>query len=422
MGKAEGRYSQLVGFVVFLCVFGVVAGTSWADRFVDNLDGTVSDTKTGLMWQQADSGNTTLTWEEAQAYCESLVLPSLGGYSDWRAPRIDELETIVDYSRFDPAAFDPPFVTRSERWGNGYWSGSNYGSDPAVAWSVWFYYGDSGWAYKTRNYYYVRCVRGGPFWPFDPSTDFQTPAGKPGVVLDTWWGYMWQQGDSGDTTLTWEEAKAYCKSLVLPGPDGYTDWQLPEIEALGTIVNYTTKKPALSEPFDPRRSDNYWSGTTNARVSDGAWYLSFTYGSRDWYFTTDVDVLFYVRCVRGGPESMVPLTLDKTGTGTGGVTSDPVRIDCGTSCPTQSANFAELTQITLTAEADRGSIFVGWDGGGCSGAGPCQLTMGTDPTTVTAQFDRSAAVPALSPWGVTLFTVLTAASTILVLRRRRTDS
>jgi hypothetical protein len=128
---------------------------------------------------------------------------------------------------------------------------------------------------------------------------------------------------------------------------------------------------------------------------------------------------FYVRCVRGGPGSLVPLTLNKSGTGTGRVTSGPTRIDCGTSCQTQSANFAVLTQITLTAQADPGSRFVGWSGAGCSATGPCQLTMGTDPTTVTAQFDRSAAVPTFTQWGLIIFAMLTAATAVTVIRRRQ---
>lgn len=40
----------------------------------------------------------------------------------WRAPRIDELETIINYITFDPADFDPPFVTRSAF----FWSSSTY--------------------------------------------------------------------------------------------------------------------------------------------------------------------------------------------------------------------------------------------------------------------------------------------------------
>ena len=104
----------------------------------------------------------------------------------------------------------------------------------------------------------------------------------------------------------------------------------------------------------------------------------------------------------------------------GRVASQPARIDGGTSCPTQSANFAQLTQLTLTAQADAGSTFMGWSGGGCLGIGDCQLAMGTDPVTVTAQFVRQqAAVPTFLQWGLIIFGILTAASALTVIRRRQ---
>jgi hypothetical protein len=214
-------------------------------------------------------------------------------------------------------------------------------------------------------------VRGGPFGPPDPSTDFQEPEGKPGVVLDTWWGYMWQKGNSV-TTKKWADAGTYCATL---GLYDYPDWRLPEIEALVTIVNYTTDNPALSEIFDPPRSDIYWSGSILANIPGNAWNVNFVNGLTYWKVKASD---YFVRCVRGGLGSLVPLTLNKTGSGTGRVTSQPTRIDCGTSCPSQTANFAEMTQLTLTAQADPGSIFMGWSGGVCSGTGACQFTMGAD--------------------------------------------
>ena len=413
MGKAEGRrgkarYNYVLGLAVFLCVFSLVAGTARAARFVDNGDGTVTDTQTGLMWQQADDG-VLRNWDEAVAYCESLVLPSPGGHNDWRAPRIDELETIINYATFNPAGFDPPsygpFSTRSYP----YWSSSTAAFHADYAWFIDF---DEGIVETDAKFhpYYVRCVRGGPFWPFDPSTDFQTPAGKPDVVLDTWWGYMWQKGDSGEGK-NWADANTYCNTLPLDGGG----WRLPEIEALATIVDYTHYNPALSNIFDPRRSNLYWSGT-DVNAPEVAWGVYFEGGYvYGYYKTRDL----YVRCVRGGPGSLVPLTLNKLGSGTGRVTSDPTRIDCGTSCPSQTANFAVLTQVTLTAQADAGSWFVGWSGGGCSGTGTCQFTMGTDPVTVTARFQHQAAVPTFSQWGLIIFAILTAASAVSVIRRRQ---
>ena len=69
-------------------------------------------------------------------------------------------------------------------------------------------------------------------------------------------------------------------------------------------------------------------------------------------------------------------------TGNGRVTSTPAGIDCGTTC---SRSFVEGAQVTLTATPGRGSTFVTWQGGGCTGTGLCHVTMDHD-WTVTARF------------------------------------
>lgn len=63
------------------------------DHFVINGDGTVTDTATGLMWQQETVR--TESWEASLSYAEGL---NLGGYDDWRLPNITELLSLVDYS------------------------------------------------------------------------------------------------------------------------------------------------------------------------------------------------------------------------------------------------------------------------------------------------------------------------------------
>ena len=67
--------------------------------FVDNGDGTVSDSATGLMWSQDDNGE-AINWEAALAYAEDSTY---AGYDDWRMPNIKELQSIADYSGVFPA-------------------------------------------------------------------------------------------------------------------------------------------------------------------------------------------------------------------------------------------------------------------------------------------------------------------------------
>ena len=76
------------------------------------------------------------------------------------------------------------------------------------------------------------------------------------------------------------------------------------------------------------------------------------------------------------------LTVSKTGVGTGTVTSDPPGINCGQDC---GEVFPKNTIVTLTATADPGSEFGGWNGGGCSGTGACTVDLSVIPS-VTASF------------------------------------
>ena len=75
------------------------------------------------------------------------------------------------------------------------------------------------------------------------------------------------------------------------------------------------------------------------------------------------------------------LTVSKSGSGSGTVTSDPVGINCGSDC---TENYPAGTVVTLTAAPSLGSSFTGW-GGACSGTGTCVLTM-DDSHSVTATF------------------------------------
>jgi hypothetical protein len=78
-----------------------------------------------------------------------------------------------------------------------------------------------------------------------------------------------------------------------------------------------------------------------------------------------------------------PLTVSKTGTGAGTVTSDVGGINCGTAC---AASSAPSTVVTLTAKPSAGSLFTGWSGGGCSEAYRICATTLNAAMSVTATF------------------------------------
>jgi len=77
------------------------------------------------------------------------------------------------------------------------------------------------------------------------------------------------------------------------------------------------------------------------------------------------------------------LTVAKTGTGAGSVTSSPSGIRCGDSC---AARFKRGAQVVLKATANGGSRFGGWRGA-CGTARECLLVMQGD-SRIEARFDK----------------------------------
>ncbi len=76
------------------------------------------------------------------------------------------------------------------------------------------------------------------------------------------------------------------------------------------------------------------------------------------------------------------LTVNKTGTGEGTVTSSPSGIACGSD---YSETYSKATKVKLTAKADANSSFAGWSGAGCSGTKTCSVNVNAD-LSIAASF------------------------------------
>lgn len=127
------------------------AATAPPERYILAV-GTVTDTKTKLVWQRTVS-STTFSWEDAKTYCAGLGA-SLGG-AGWRVPTVKELQTIVDDSRSDPA-IDP--IAFPDTPSTALWSSSPLIGSPSYAWNVYFYTGGT-YTFYAENPFAVRCVR-----------------------------------------------------------------------------------------------------------------------------------------------------------------------------------------------------------------------------------------------------------------------
>jgi hypothetical protein len=125
----------------------------------------VQDKVSGLMWQGCASGQSGelcdqgtaiyITWQGAVDYCDSLTW---AGYGDWRLPNVNELTSIVDYTKSEPAIDSTAFPATPPGF---FWSSSSYESSTSNVWYVVFSSGSVG-DFDKADEDNVRCVRGGP--------------------------------------------------------------------------------------------------------------------------------------------------------------------------------------------------------------------------------------------------------------------
>ncbi|HSA33462.1 MAG TPA: DUF1566 domain-containing protein [bacterium] len=236
----------------------------------------VTDNNTGLIWQRTLNA-TTHTWANAITYCENL---SYGSYNDWRLPTRRELATLPDYGRFDPAIDTAIFPATPSAW---FWSSSSYAYVTDYAWFVHSYYGTMRYSDKTSTSY-VRCVRGAPL-PDSAFTE-ETISGEV-IVTDKTTGLIWTKDYYGGG---WEFALYYCENLDYGGA---TDWRLPNVEELKSLIDDTIHSPASKFPGIP--SGSFWSSSSSAFSTDYAWYVDLASGD---VLTNFKAGDYYACCVR----------------------------------------------------------------------------------------------------------------------------
>ena len=162
----------------------IQAGVAWPDpRFTDNSAGTMTDNLTGLMWtKNANLPGGYKTWQEALDYCNNLTLD---GYSDWRLPNVNELESLINANEANSATWLNAQGFTIEQ-ADGYWSSTTYAYYPDYAWIVSMWYGLVDSDNKSYYYgYYVWPVRSGQVPTLiELSTFTVTPSGR--AVIIAW--------------------------------------------------------------------------------------------------------------------------------------------------------------------------------------------------------------------------------------------
>jgi hypothetical protein len=134
-----------------------------------------------------------------------------------------------------------------------------------------------------------------------------------GTVTDNLTGLVWLKNANRFNARNWAQALSDCNGLADDGSnltDGSVagDWRLPNIRELQSIVTYGVYNPALSnakgtgkwtsnDPFTGVQNNYYWSSSTHAESTDGAWHVHMGFGQVRYEMKT---ISEYVWPVRGG--------------------------------------------------------------------------------------------------------------------------
>ncbi len=271
-------------------------GVSWpATRFTDNGNGTITDNMTGLVWLQdvGSSSSSYCKWANGITYCEDLTT----GATDWRMPNVRELRSLVHYGKSAPYTWlkEQGFSSINEGLYN-YWSSTNC-QGSINAWRVHFGTGYTNPLDRSQSAY-VFSVRGDSNIPktgqttmyssnddgtyqegiIFPSTRFRDNGD--GTITDNMTGLMWlKDANNAGGSKMFSNALAYVADLNSgseSGNCGYTDWRLPNVTELESVVHYGQSDQytwLISQGFSNVQNGYYWSSTRDVTDADSVFVL-----------------------------------------------------------------------------------------------------------------------------------------------------
>ena len=129
-------------------------GSGIGNRFVDNGDGTITDSATSLMWQRGGSSG-DMPFEKVDAYINGLNRYRFGGHKGWRLPTLEEAASLLESKeangRYIASLFD-----KQQWW---IWTADEAKDRRTTAvWRVGFVRGDVRWL-GTEDDGFVRACR-----------------------------------------------------------------------------------------------------------------------------------------------------------------------------------------------------------------------------------------------------------------------
>jgi len=330
------------------------AGVAWPiPRFVAS-GPTVTDNLTGLVWSKhanapdinaappfvcGVNAESDMSWQQALDFIACLNGNNYAGFSDWRLPNLNELESMVNAGAPDPSGYliDSGFGLEGLSTlvqPSGYWSSTSDASFPDAAWDVHFRRGELPFSstkipdivgLDTRAVWPVRgASTGAVSLPATGQTscfsesgaaisctgsgqDGEKLSGAPwpvprfkannaeGLALDRLTGLVWTttsktpgQAAPAPTgcaipgsQLDWQQALDHVACLNSSSFLGKTDWRLPNRKEMRSLADYSRSAPALpaGHPFsDLLTGDTFWSSTSDADRPDQAWAVNLVDG------------------------------------------------------------------------------------------------------------------------------------------------
>jgi hypothetical protein len=104
--------------------------------------------------------------------------------------------------------------------------------------------------------------------------------------------YLWSGDGSQETIWDWLEDVNKTEKYA-----GHSDWRIPNVRELQSILHYNKTHPAIDPIFGPAAVHSHWSSTTHPKISDRGWGVNFENGTKVIVIKT---IPKWIRAVRGG--------------------------------------------------------------------------------------------------------------------------